>query len=191
MRVQIRRSWGKFYRLHSPICEHLQELCREQRIPIVNQIPFAIHNPVIPSREIPGNLLHPQPVRCRPHPDHLHLPCGCSITNSTTNRWRPCRVHTSTVKNRQPRSTPSGASETLSTSFSASAPAQAQCHSSAECSLPCLDRFDGRDSKVLPRCAGTPNPDSPSPSPPRALRFFTASSAVLVRVASCRRIFGR
>jgi hypothetical protein len=47
----------EFYRLNADVRKHLQKLCRKQRITVVDQIPFPIYNPVLPGREIPGNLL--------------------------------------------------------------------------------------------------------------------------------------
>ena len=63
--VQIRRSGRQLDRFHPRGLQCPQELRREQRIPVVNQVAFSGKNSRLRIGEIPRDLAHPQSVRFR------------------------------------------------------------------------------------------------------------------------------
>src|SRR5262249_42748591 len=72
--VQIRTSRWESYRLHAHIGKHAQELYREQRISIVDQVAFALEDSVHRISKVAPDLVHPEPIRNRCNASDLHLP---------------------------------------------------------------------------------------------------------------------
>jgi hypothetical protein len=78
--------------------QRTQEFSCEERIAVMDQVALANQNSVDRVGKIPPNLVHPQSVRRPSDPPNSTLCVASSIKNSTVNRWSPCRVHTSMVK---------------------------------------------------------------------------------------------
>ena len=60
--VQVRGSGRQFHRIHADLGQRGQELCGEQRIPVMNQLPLALEQPVLGIGQIASDLIHPQPI---------------------------------------------------------------------------------------------------------------------------------
>ena len=60
--IQIRRTWRQLDGLHTGILKHGQELGREQWVSIMNEVAFAIQNPVDSIGQIPVSSAQVRPV---------------------------------------------------------------------------------------------------------------------------------
>jgi hypothetical protein len=63
--VQIRASWRDPNRRHARFGKYVQELGREQRIAIVDQIAFPSQQSICRIRQVASDLAHPQSVHLR------------------------------------------------------------------------------------------------------------------------------
>jgi hypothetical protein len=84
----------QFHRLNPDVGEHLQELCRERRIAIIDQIPLPNKQTIDGIAVVPADLAHPQSVGLSSNPSDLHASAGRTAPRSCS----PRRVRTSTVK---------------------------------------------------------------------------------------------
>ena len=71
--VQVRRMRWQRHGLHSSVGKHIQKPRREQRVAVMKEVALSIQNPLSGGGQIPGNLDHPEFVRCRS--DACDLPC--------------------------------------------------------------------------------------------------------------------
>ena len=74
--VQVRRSGWQLYGFRADLGQRGEELRREERIPVVNQVALALEEPVDGIGQIACDLAHPQAVGNRRDPGDLHAAGG-------------------------------------------------------------------------------------------------------------------
>ncbi|MCX5736913.1 MAG: hypothetical protein NTZ61_00150 [Proteobacteria bacterium] len=74
VRVQVRAACREFDGLDTSRLQDSSEVFAEQRIAVVDQVPGVAKEPLASSGEVPGDLLHPVPVRLPHDTGDLHRP---------------------------------------------------------------------------------------------------------------------
>ena len=77
VRVQIGTARSKVHRSNTRFGQPAQELRREQRIPIMNEVALAVQQAVHCIREVAADLIQPQPIGTRR--DTESPPCVSTI----------------------------------------------------------------------------------------------------------------